>query len=297
MIRLGYVGINTQLPSPSRTFRLARYSEPLMLAYAESNIIATWQILRWNDAHDIKVFRISSAIVPFASHPINQGTWRNDLSPILTSIGAYAREKGMRLSMHPGQYTVLNARNEQIFRAAMADLDYHAALLELMDMDCDARLILHCGGSYGDKGASLKRLEDRYLGLPDSLRCRLALENDEKVCCADILDLCLRIGCPGVFDLFHHKLHPGLPGMSEREIIEAFSDTWPKNERQKIHYSDQNPEKPRDAHADHIDVDKFIKFYDFIADIEIDVMLEVKDKERSVLAVIEALKGRTNGDE
>jgi len=285
LIRLGYVGINTRLLSPNRTFRLIRYSEDLMLHYAKNNLLACKNILRWNDEHDIRVFRLSSSMIPFASHPANNGSWKEGLAHLLAEMGGYAKDKGMRLSMHPGQYTVLNSQNEATFKAALSDLDYHTSLLELMGLGAQARIILHCGGGYGDLNKSIQRLEERYMELPERIRGRIAFENDGKVCGADILGLCKRIGAPGIFDVFHHRLYPSLPGMDEREIIEAFARTWPKGERQKIHYSDQNPCKPRGSHSDHVDPTRFMEFYGSVSDMELDVMLETKDKERSVLAI------------
>ena len=73
--------------------------------------------------------------------------------------------------------------------------------------------------------------------------------------------------------------------MSNRELIEAFAATWPKGERQKIHYSDQHPKKQIGSHFAHFDVNRFLNFYDTVADLELDKMIEVKDKEHSVLAI------------
>ncbi|MFB3766092.1 MAG: UV DNA damage repair endonuclease UvsE [Methanotrichaceae archaeon] len=290
MIRLGYAGMNTLLPSPSRTFRIAGYTEPLMIATAESNLRSTYEILRWNEANGIKVFRISSAVIPFASHSINGGSWRKALAPMLAEVGAYARDCRMRLSMHPGQYTVLNSPEERVLSMALADLDYHTTLLELMGFARDARIVLHCGGGYGDKVQSLDRLEERFLDLSDRMKCRIAFENDENICGAEILEFCKRIGTPAVFDVFHHEVHKSLPGMSNGEIIKAFAATWPKGERQKIHYSDQHPTKKIGSHSDHIDVKRFLDFYSVVADLELDIMIEAKDKEQSVLAIINALR-------
>lgn len=293
MIRLGYAGMNTLLPSPSRKFRIACYTEPLMIATAESNLRATCEILRWNEANGIKVFRISSSVIPFASHPVNGGTWREALRPMLATMGAYSRDRNMRLSMHPGQYTILNSPVERVFSAALADLDYHSSLLELMGLACNAKIILHCGGRYGDKDHSIKRLEKRFLNLPDRIKCRISFENDENVCGAEILELCERVGAPAIFDTFHHEVHRSLPGMSNREIIEAFADTWPNGERQEIHYSDQHPAKRAGSHSDHVNVKRFIDFYDTVSDMELDIMVEVKDKEQSVLAIRSALEKKS----
>lgn len=85
---------------------------------------------------------------------------------------------------------------------ALADLDYLTSILELMGLPWDARIILHCGGGYDDKGRSMNRLEKRYLNLPDRIRRRIAFEIDEFVCGAGILEFCKRVGVPAVFDVF-----------------------------------------------------------------------------------------------
>ncbi|MGA9097972.1 MAG: hypothetical protein WB392_03475 [Methanotrichaceae archaeon] len=128
--------------------------------------------------------------------------------------------------------------------------------------------------------------------MPDRIRYRVAFENDENVCGAEILELCERIGAPAVFEVFHHEVHKSLPGMSNREIIEAFAATWPKGERQKIHYSDQHPKKQIGSQFAHFDVNWFHNFYDTVSDLKLDILIEVKDKEHSVLAIRDALENK-----
>lgn len=285
MIRLGYAASNTRLPSPNRTFRLSRFNEELMLATASSNVDALERILRFNDAHGIRAFRVGSGLIPFGSHPVNRGRWQRALRPRLEEVGNLARGTGMRLSVHPGQHTVLNAFTDSVLQAAVEDLNYHATLLELLGGEPDWRIVLHCGGAYGDKTCALSRLEQRFGDLPERVRGRLAFENDETVCTAeDVLHFCARVGAPAVFDVFHHRVNPSMPQRSLREIVEAFSSTWPAEERQEIHYSDQHPGKPPGAHSEHIDVEAFARAYDALHGLELDVILEAKDKERSVLA-------------
>ena len=292
MVRIGYAAINTRLPSPNRTFRLSRYSDELMIETASTNVEALASIVRWNVENGIGLFRVGSGLIPFGSHPVNRHRWQRVLGERLAEIGAMAREGGMRLSMHPGQYTVLNALRENVLAASVEDLNYHATVLELLGGEPDWRIILHCGGAYGNKTAALSRLEQRYGQLPERLRMRLAFENDETVATAeDVLHFCARIGAPAVLDVFHHAINPSMPGKDIRGLIEAFSSTWPAEERQKIHYSDQHPHKPRGAHAEHVDENAFGSLYERIADLDLDVMLEVKDKENSVLAVRERIGG------
>ena len=122
MIRIGYAGVNTELPTASRTFRIAGYSARRMLDTASANIVALDRILRWNSRHGIYLFRITSNLIPFGSHPINTGEWIMCLGGDLRKIGRFIRENRMRVSMHPGQYAVLNSPRDEVYSNTLRDL-------------------------------------------------------------------------------------------------------------------------------------------------------------------------------
>jgi len=289
MIRIGYVAINTALPTSGKNFRLAGFSESRMLAVARANILALQDILRWNCLHNITLFRITSKLVPFASSVVNSGIWKTALQDELRNTGRFIREYGMRVSMHPGQYTVLNTPVEAYLINTLRELEYHSDVLDLMELDNSHKIIIHGGGAYGEKEKSLMCLSDRIKGLKESIQKRVALENDEKVFTAeDVLKTCYQTGVPGVFDVFHHDVLPSLSYSSLREVILLFKETW-SGERQKIHYSDQQTGKIRGSHSQTIDIESFARFYKLIKGLELDVMLEVKDKQASVLKLKQAL--------
>jgi len=109
------------------------------------------------------------------------------------------------------------------------------------------------------------------------------LENDERVFTAeDILSVCKTTNLPGVFDIFHHKVLPSLTNLTTREILILFNGTW-HGKRQKIHYSEQAQGKSKGAHSETISNTEFGKFYSKIKDLDLDIMLEVKDKQASLL--------------
>lgn len=283
MIRIGYVGVNTLLPSASRTFRLANYSEERMLAVARENLAALRTILEWNRDNGVALFRITSNLIPFASSTINSGSWRTALAEEFRELGRFIRRHGMRVSMHPGQYAVLNTPHPEIFQSTLRELDYHLHVLLLMGLNADHKIILHGGGAYGDKRSALGVLEQRIRKLPAALRQRLVLENDERVfTAADILAACRATGTPAVFDVFHHSVLQSFPGLSAREIILLFTPTW-GGLRQKVHYSDQEPSKGPGAHSATIDVAAFGTLLHAVRGLELDIMLEVKDKQASLL--------------
>jgi len=288
MIRLGYACINTILPSPNKTFRLANYSKERMLKVLRENLDALLRILQWNKAHQISLLRISSDLVPFGSHPINDGAWRVKLVSEFRKIGKFIIKNKMQVSMHPGQYMVLNSLKAEVYKKALLDLQYHNNILDLMELPKSHRIIIHGGGIYSDKEKSITNTINRISALDFDLRKRLALENDEKNFSAkDVLNVALKTGLPAVFDIFHHQILPSFNNLDTKQIIELFSKTWPKGERQKIHYSNQKKLAIKGAHSETIDLELFESFFREVGCIDLDIMLEVKDKEKSVLKIRE----------
>lgn len=286
MIHLGYVGINTLLPTASKTFRLANYSSERMLETARKNLNALREILKWNVEHQIKLFRITSGLIPFGSHSINSGIWKKELREDLRETGGFIRRNFIRVSMHPGQYTVINTPNSEFYERSLSDLQYHCAVLDLMELDGSHKIVIHGGGIYQNRQHSTTVLLQRLEGMSEPIRKRLVLENDERnFSAADIYSVCKSTGYPGLLDVFHHQCFPSLQNQGIREIIEQFRSTWPGSQRQKIHYSNQAPEKHRGAHSEGIDLEQFALFYKEIQDMELDIMLETKDKQHSVLKI------------
>ncbi len=288
MIRLGYACINTVLPTTSKTCRLANATPERVVALGRQNLLALAEILRWNQAQGIGVFRISSEIIPLASHPAVRGIpWAQELEVELAQAAAVIRASGARVSMHPGQYTVLNSPRIEVVEASLAEMDYHARLLDLLGTGQDAKIILHLGGVYGDKAAAMARFARSFGLLSASAQARLVLENDEKsYTTADALALSAETGSPVVFDVFHHTYNRSLDDLSLRALIERCAATWSVLDAPaKLHYSDQWAGKPPGSHSQSVDLDAFGRFYETIHGMDVDVMLEVKDKEQSVLAL------------
>jgi UV DNA damage endonuclease len=211
------------------------------------------------------------------------------MQPELSRLADAIRAARLRISAHPGQYTVLNSPRPEVVESSRVELDYHARLLESLGGGPEAKIVLHLGGVYGDKPASLARFIDNFARLPEGARRRLVLENDEKsYTLADALFVSQRTGAPVVFDIFHHTWNPSLDGQPLTELIRLAGQTWSAADgRQKIHYSNPWPGKPKGSHSQSVDVDAFAEFYAQVRDLDLDIMLEVKDKQESVLALYE----------
>ena len=292
MIRIGYACINTKLPAPNRTCRLSNATPERILDLASTNLDALRRILEWNVAKNIKLFRITSDLVPFGSHRVNKVPWRRLLEPQFSRLRALIRKHELRVSMHPGQFTVLNSPRPEVVASSLSELDYHAAVLETLGVDASHKIVIHLGGVYDDKASSLKRFIEVCKGLDDDVKSRLVIENDERCyTIGDALSASREIGVPVVFDVFHHSWNPALADLSLRSIIERVAKTWRKRDgRVKIHYSNQWPGEPAGTHSKSISVQKFARFFETVHDLDLDIMLEVKDKQESVLKLRKFLR-------
>ena len=202
--------------------RLARLAK-LGLVNADA-LLAT---LRYCAAHGIGSFRVNSRILPIKTHP-TAGYAVEELPENRTIItrfrecGAFACEHGLRLSFHPDQFVVLNSPNPRTLEQSLAELDYQAEVAEWIGADT---INIHGGGAYGDKPSALTALRAGIERLPERVRSRLTLENDDKIYTPnDLLPVCTDTGVPLVYDSHHHRCCPD--GSTLEATTEAARRTW-----------------------------------------------------------------------
>ena len=242
--------------------------------------------------NSIKLIRISSDIIPFASRQDISIDWQSIFLEKLQQVGDKISKTNLRVSMHPGQYTVLNSLNQNIVFSAISDIRWHADFLDALNVDASAKIVLHLGGVYNDKNASIIRFIKNFDLLPKNAKSRIVLENDEKnYNIKDVLFVSKKLGIPTVFDAFHHSLNAPEDDKDIMHWITESAKTWTSQDgRQKIHYSQQKIGAKKGAHSDTIDTKIFMDFYKTISKLNIDIMLEVKDKNISVLNCMKAIK-------
>jgi UV DNA damage endonuclease len=255
-------------------------------------------ILDYLDGIDVRMYRISSDFVPYCTHPdLPQfhgqiGECRDGLA----ELGRSARERGIRLSLHPSQYVLLSALDEKINAKGIWDVDTQAELLDAMEQGPEAVVILHLGGAYGDKDAAMGRFVANYPRLGEGGRRRLVIENDETLYTVqDCLRVHEAIGIPVVFDHQHHLLNPGT--LSLGEACRAALATWPAGVQPKVHFSSPRldtrtvmrgkkevPAPPLlSQHADYVHPWEFASFLREVGPAPFDVMLEAKMKDQALL--------------
>ena len=270
-------------------------------------------ILLYLDEHDIRMYRMATALAPYASHP-DLAQFHHQVEECreeLAAVGALARRLEVRLSTHPGQYTVLNSEDPGIRRNAVTELEVQAALLDAMGLGPEAVVVLHVGGIAGGRDAARERFLSGFDALSERARARLVLENDDRSFgIADALEVASEAGVRVVFDPHHHLCHDP-HGVPDREALEWALATWPDGVTPKVHFSsprldmverrrrvgrrvERTPTFPDlRQHADLIDP---IAFEHFVhgtgAGLDFDVMLEAKGKDLALLRLREQLARR-----
>lgn len=284
-MKIGYPCVNLSLECrSSKTFRLASYSDERLRDTVTSNLVCLSEILRWNVMHNLMFFRISSQLIPFASHPICTFPWRDYFKNEFKHIGSYIREHSIRISMHPDQFVLINSPTEKIFENSMRELIYHCEVLDVLGLDETHKVQIHVGGVYGDKKMSKKRFIERYHILPDLIKKRLAIENDDRLYSVkDCLEIHKETGIPIIYDNFHHFMLNN--GETQREALMSVIQTWKKHDGIPLmDYSSQQNTARNGKHADTIDIKDFKTFLAQMNGMDVDIMLEIKDKEKSALA-------------
>ena len=290
-MRIGYPCINRTLYcTAGSTFRLKSYSETRLKTAIKNNLNCLRKILQFNLQHKLFFFRISSDLVPFASHPINKFNWQEHFEDEFEGIGEFIIKNRMRISMHPDQFTLINSIKDEIFERSKKELLYHAEILDLMKLNTSAKIQIHIGGAYGDKKSSMKRFLKRFNRLPDSVIRRLVIENDDRL--YDLSD-CFKISgetqIPVLFDVFHHKLNNST-AQTVKELFRLIEKSW--NEKRDgvpmVDYSSQEPNGPTRQHSKTINLEDFGLFLKQTEPYDFDVMLEIKDKEKSAIEALES---------
>jgi len=289
-MKIGYPCVNNSLGcTSSHTFQLKSYSEKRLVETIEKNLACLQKTLAFNLIHKLLFFRITSDLVPFASHPICRFNWQKKFENQFQEIGDFIKENGMRISMHPDQFTLINSLDNRVFENSVRELVYHAQVLDLMELDTSAKIQIHVGGVYGDKNRSMIRFVNRFKRLDGGLQRRLVIENDDR--CYSLsacLEISIKTGVPVLFDIFHHQINSS--GETIQEALRQIAKTW-KDALPMVDYSSQKLGYKMGGHTETIDLKNFQEFLEMSKPYDFDIMLEIKDKEVSALKALEiALK-------
>ena len=258
-----------------------------------NNLNDVLKMMDWNENNGIKVFRLSSEIFPHYSNKKAEDYTLDFAIELLKKIGIKSKEYNQRLTFHPGQYNCLASPYEDVIEHTIRDLKYHADILDSMELDQNSVMVIHGGGVYKNKTATLERWCKNYEKLPENIKKRLVLENCEKnFSIEDCLIVSEKVNVPIVFDTHHYecykKIHPNEKFENPEYYIPKILETWDKrNIKAKFHVSEQGTGKIG-HHSDYIET-----IPEYLLDIPerynkaIDIMIEAKMKEKAIFKLYE----------
>src|SRR5690349_10544597 len=166
----------------------AAQREKLRTIYAE-NIARLKKAVEFCLAGDINLYRMTSALFPFSDEAFGRAIL-DEFAAELGEIGTDAFQRGLRLVLHPDQFVVLSSDSEQVVENSVKILKMHARTMDMLKQPRSewAAMTIH-----GGKSERADRMVENIAKLPEEIRSRIVLENDEHAySSAEIVDICRR---------------------------------------------------------------------------------------------------------
>lgn len=298
-IRLGYVALPVTLDiTSSKTITLTNYKklgkkkgeEKREKIFLE-NLDNLLEILKYNKNNNIHFYRMTTHLVPLLTYKDSYDNILIKHKDKLLKIANFIKTNNMRVDIHPDQFNVLNSNNLSVVDATISNLNYYNDLMNKLWLNTN--IILHVGSSQNGKKESMERFVTNFNKLNNSIKRKIAIENDDKVFnIRNVLSLSKKINVPVVLD-YHHFLVNRNNEKIEDYIINIFN-TWKTTP--KIHFSSPKNKKEKRSHHDYIDSNTFIDFIEKIkfTNRDFDVMIEAKKKDEALFKLVRELKYKTN---
>lgn len=300
-IRLGYVALSKALDVTSSStitytnYVNKNYTVDKLLKITNSNLDSLKEIMIYNTRNNYHFYRLTSKLVPLATHDKVTFDYIKPLINKYKEIGKIIKKNNIRVDTHPDQYAVLNSMDKKIVKNTMEILEYHYKILKALGINKPI-IILHVGSMAGGKKASITRFINNFNKLPNHIQRCIAVENDDKVYnVKDVLELCNKLNLPMVLDYHHFMCNND--GENIEEYLPKILNTW-KNINPKFHFSSPKSKLKKEfrSHHDYINSDDFIKFIELLKPYnkDIDIMLEAKAKDDALSRLVRELKYKTN---
>ena len=186
----------------------------------------------------LRMVRLGSEMLQGYTEPDWKAWWQrteiqDHCANIFAPVGARARELGVRLSFHPGQFCVLASETPDIVNRSIEEFEYHADMARWMGYGQtfqDFKINVHISGRAGPEGikAVMPRLS------PEARNC-ITIENDEMSWGIDS-SLELADTCALVLDIHHHWIKTGEYIEANDDRVKKIRDSW-RGVRPVVHYS------------------------------------------------------------
>jgi UV DNA damage endonuclease len=296
-IRLGYVAIalNLNKVTSSGSVTFTNYSKlssnekkiDKLKSVAFSNLSNLYRILEYTNNNEIHFYRITSALIPLATHPEVNWDYRTFFNKDFERIGDYINKNKLRVDTHPDQFNVINSEREEVVRSTITNLQFHVKLFEDLNYP-EGKMILHVGSSTGGKEKAINRFKENFIKMPKEITSRIALENDDKTFTAkETLEICKELSIPMVLDVHHHLCNN--KGEKLEDMLEDIFNTWNGEYfPPKIHFSSPRESEFDKKHADFIEPGSLISFIEMAKTVgkDFDIMLEAKMKDIALFKLI-----------
>ena len=301
-VRLGYVALSKALDDITTSSTITytnyinkNYNTSKLLEITKNNLDSLYEIIKYNVKNNFHFYRLTSKLVPLATHDKVDFDYITPLLDEYKKIGKLINDNNIRVDTHPDQYAVLNSMDSKIVKNTVEILEYHYKIMDAIGIK-DKIIILHVGSSACGKKASITRFINNFNKLPDHIKKCIAVENDDKVYnIKDVLELCHKINVPMVLDYHHFICNNEKEDINDylKEIIDTWCEKLPK-----MHFSSPKSKLKKEfrSHSDYINKECFIKFINILKkqDKDIDIMLEAKAKDDAVSRLVRCLKYETN---
>lgn len=301
-VRLGYACLSKAMNNITTSSTITytnyinkNYTVNKLLDVTKSNLDALKELLIYNVKNNIHFYRLTSKLVPLATHDKVSFDYIKPLDNKYKEIGNIINDSNMWVDTHPDQYAVLNSVDKKIIKNTFEILQYHYKVLKALEIN-NPIIILHVGSSACGKKASITRFINNFNKLPEHIQKCITVENDDKIYnIKDVLNLCTKLNIPMVLD-YHHYICNNDEEKIE-DYIKEIMNTW-KNINPKFHFSSPKSKLKKEfrSHHDYINSDDFIKFINILKPYnkDVDIMLEAKAKDDAISRLVRELKYKTN---
>lgn len=296
IIHLGYVSISKTLDiTPSKTLTYTEFNKNKdynkLDNIIKQNLNNLEKIIDYNIKNNIHFYRLTSKLIPLASHKEINFDYIEKHKEYYKKIGNKIKKHNLRIDLHPDQFCILNSTKKEIIENSINILKYHYNILKALDIK-NKVIILHIGSSVFGKDKSIQRFINNFNKLPDYLKKCIVIENDDKIYnINDCLNLCEKLNIPMVLDYHHHICNNN--NLNIDKYFNRIFNTW-KDLTPKIHFSSpkNNTKKDFRSHHDYINIQDFISFLEKIKTLnkDIDIMLECKAKDEALFRLARLLK-------
>ena len=286
-VRVGYACLNLSLKESFKNYRLAtveKKDEEKITQVIWHNIRLLREIIDYNIKHNIYVYRVSSDLVPFCTHPYVRALYEEkvlnneEIYHHFTAIRALQEERNLRISIHPSQFNVLSSPKKEVVSRSIEEINAQTEWIKALRGE---NVVIHVGGSYGDKKSALERFKTHLRYVDQNL---ISIENDDKTYnVEEVVEMCQHQCVKWVYDYHHDRCHPSPPHEVER-LIKAYPPS-------KYHLSTGTPHSNSRPHADYISAIDYKHFTEFLSHCgikEADVIFEAKKKNKAIFHILEA---------